>query len=142
MKDVNGVTVAGRLTRDAELKYTNSGFAILQFSVANNYSKKVGDRWEDEANFFDVKVLGKMGEAIAQYMLKGKQVFIQGALRQERWKTNEGENRSKILIMAEHVQLVGGARDERPEAPSSDDVAPWERPPDGDVLDFQDDVPF
>lgn len=142
MRDVNSVVVVGRLTRDAELHYTNSGFAILSFSIASNYSRKVGDEWKDEANFLDVKLLGKMGEAVSKYLEKGKQVVVAGELRQERWQTNEGDKRSKVVIIAESVQMMGSKSDSRPTAPSADDVAPWEKPPaDGD-LGFQDDVPF
>lgn len=107
MTDVNSVVLIGRLTRDAELKYTSGGMAICKFSIAVNRSRKSGDRWEEEASFFDCTVFGRQGEAISQYMTKGKQVGVQGELRQDRWE-KEGQTRSKVEIIANNVQLLGG----------------------------------
>jgi len=104
--DLCKVMVIGRLIRDAELKTTQSGFAVSKFSIAVNYRKKNGDRWEDEASFFDVSLLGKQAETLSQYLQKGKQVAIDGELRQERWQ-QEGQNRSKIVIIANSIQLLG-----------------------------------
>ncbi|MGL4986071.1 MAG: single-stranded DNA-binding protein [Treponemataceae bacterium] len=107
MADVNKVILIGRLTRDAELKYTQGGAAILTFSIAVNRRKKSGDQWVDEASFFDVVLYGKFGETLNQYLSKGKQVGVDGELRQDRWE-QDGQNRSKIVIVADNVQLLGG----------------------------------
>jgi len=107
MTDVNSVVLIGRLTRDAELKYTSSGVAICKFSIAVNRSRKSGDRWEDEASFFDCTAFGRSAEAVSQYMTKGKQIGVQGELRQDRWE-KDGQNRSKVEIIANTVQLLGG----------------------------------
>ena len=107
MADINRVVLAGRLTRDAELKYTASGQAVCKFSVAVNRRRKNGDQWEDEANFFDVVLWGKQGEALNQYLLKGKSVGVDGQLRQDRWQ-QDGQNRSKVEIVADNIQLLGG----------------------------------
>ena len=72
MADINRVILVGRLTRDAELRYTGGGMAVCKFSLAINRRKKSGDRWEDEAHFFDVVLFGKQGEAINQYLVKGR----------------------------------------------------------------------
>ena len=109
MKDINTVTVSGRLTRDGELKFTNGGFAILNFSLASNYSKKVGDSWEEQANFFDCVVLGKRGESLAQYLTKGQQVMVSGEIRQDRWE-KDGEKKSRISIIANDIVLAGGQK--------------------------------
>ena len=107
MADINHVVLIGRLTRDAELKYTSSGQAVCKFSIAVNRAKKSGDQWEEEANFFDVVLWGKRGEALNQYLLKGKTVGIDGELRQDRWQ-QDGQNRSRIEIVANNIQLLGG----------------------------------
>ena len=57
--DINHVVLVGRLTRDAELRYANSGTAICRFSIANNYSRKQGDQWTEEANFFECTSRGR-----------------------------------------------------------------------------------
>ncbi len=107
--DINRVVLVGRLTRDAELKYTNSGLAICAFSVAVNSSRKQGDEWVEEANFFDITVFGRQGEAIQRYLVKGQQVGVDGRLKQDRWQTQEGQNRSKVGIIADNVRLLGSA---------------------------------
>ena len=107
MVDLNHVALIGRLTRDAELKYTSGGQAVCKFSVAVNRRRKNGDQWEDEANFFDIVVWGRQGESLNQYLVKGKMVGIDGELRQDRWQ-QEGQNRSKVEIIANYLQLLGG----------------------------------
>ena len=122
--DINNVTVVGRLTRDSELKYTNSGTAVCKFSLAVNRKKKSGDEWVEEVSYLDVVLWGRQGEAISQYLLKGKQTAISGELRQNRWE-QDGQNRSKVEIIASDVQLLGGPNqtqqqgDKRPERPLS-----------------------
>ncbi|MDR0300980.1 MAG: single-stranded DNA-binding protein [Treponema sp.] len=108
MVDLNHVVLIGRLTRDAELKYTAGGQAVCKFSVAVNRRKKNGDQWEDEANFFDIVLWGKQGETLNQYLLKGKMVAVDGELRQDRWQ-QDGQNRSKVEIVASFIQLLGGS---------------------------------
>ena len=107
MADLNHVILIGRLTRDADFKYITSGQAICKFSVAVNRRKKSGDQWVDEANFFDVVLWGRQAETLNQYLLKGKQVAVEGELRQDRWE-QDGQNRSKVEIVANNLQLLGG----------------------------------
>ena len=107
MADVNHVVLIGRLTRDAELKYTSGGQAVCKFSIAVNRRKKNGDQWEDEANFFDIVLWGKQGESLQSYLVKGKMIGVDGELRQDRWQ-QDGQNRSKVEIIANYVQLWGG----------------------------------
>ena len=107
MVDVNHVVLIGRLTRDAELKYTASGQAVCKFSIAVNRRRKTGDQWVDEPNFFDIVLWGKQGETLNQYLVKGKQVGVDGELRQDRWE-QDGQNRSKVEIVANNLQLLGG----------------------------------
>ncbi|MGL1892137.1 MAG: single-stranded DNA-binding protein [Spirochaetaceae bacterium] len=106
-KDINSVTIVGRLTRDSELKYTNSGFAISKLSLAVNSTKKDGDQWVEEANFIDVTLLGRLGETLNQYLLKGKQIAVIGELKQDRWE-QDGQKRSKVYVLGNNIQLLGG----------------------------------
>jgi len=107
MADLNHVSLIGRLTRDAELKYTSGGQAVCKFSIAVNRRKKNGDQWEDEANFFDIVVWGRQGESLHPYLVKGKMVGVDGELRQDRWQ-QDGQNRSKVEIVTNYLQLLGG----------------------------------
>ena len=105
MSDINRVTIIGRLTRDAELKSIANGQSVCKFSIAVNRRAKRGDQWEDEANFFDIVLWGRQGESLIQYLLKGKMVAIDGELKQDRWQ-QEGQNRSKVEVVANYVQLL------------------------------------
>lgn len=129
MNDINSVVLLGRLTRDAEIRYTNGGLAISKFSIACNRSVKKGDKWEDEASFFDITWFGKSAENLNQYMTKGKQIAIAGELRQSRWE-KEGQSRSKVEVIANNVQLLGGKGDSKPSGQRQT------------AQDFEDDVPF
>jgi len=111
MADLNHVDLIGRLTRDAELASIPNGTAVCKFSIAVNRSKKDGDSWVDEPSFFNIILWGRQGEALHQYLIKGKQVGISGELRQERWQ-QDGQNRSKIEVVANSVQLLGGGNSE------------------------------
>jgi single-strand DNA-binding protein len=108
--DINKVMLVGRLTRDAELMYTNSGFALCKFSLAVNRRKKQGEQWVDEANFFDINLWGRRGESLNTYLTKGSQIAIEGQLRQERWE-QDGMKRSKVTIEASNIQLLGSRSD-------------------------------
>jgi single-strand DNA-binding protein len=107
MAMINSVVMVGNLTRDAEIKYFNNGNAIVKFSIAQNRRKKQGDAWVDEAMFFDISFGGKGAEAVHKYLTKGKQVAVQGELRQDRWE-QDGQPRSKVFVSAFELQLLGG----------------------------------
>lgn len=107
MADINHVVLVGRLTRDAEMKYTNSGTAVSKFSIAVNRRRRSGDQWTDEASFFDCTLWGKVAEAVTPYLVKGKQVGVQGELRQSRWE-QDGQRRSRVEVNVSNIQLLGG----------------------------------
>lgn len=110
MNDLNNVNLIGRITRDAELRYSTGGMGICKFSVAVNRSVKKNDNWQDEASFFDCTVFGKTAENINHYLTKGQQVCISGELVQNRWE-HEGKQMSRVEINVNHVQLIGGKSD-------------------------------
>jgi len=158
MADLSVAVLVGRLTRDAELKYTNSGQAICHFSVATSSRKKKGDQWVDEASFWDVDLWGKQGESVNQYLVKGKLVAVEGTMRQDRWE-QDGQSRMKVIISANTVQLLGsnqaggqpsggsqGAQSQQDgprEYPSRDGGRPQGQAPRAPASDdFSDDIPF
>jgi len=109
MANLNHVVLIGRLTRDAELKYTNTGSAVSKFSLAVNRRRRSGDQWVEEANYFDIVLWGKAAEVLSQYLVKGKEIALEGELHQNRWE-QEGQQRSKVEIIANNIQLLGSAR--------------------------------
>ena len=110
VSDLNCVILVGNLTRDAEMSYMPSGNAVVNFSLAINRSKKEGDQWVSEANYFDVAYFGKPAEAVKPYLTKGKKIAVQGSLKQDRWE-KDGQKFSKVRIVADSVQLLGGRSD-------------------------------
>lgn len=107
MGDLSVAVIVGRLTRDAELKYTSSGQAICKFSVATNSRVKKGDQWVDESSYWNVDLWGKKAESVNQYLTKGKLVAVEGDMRQDKWE-KDGQQQMKVLITANDVQLLGG----------------------------------
>lgn len=145
MTDINNVNLVGRLTRDIDIRYTQSGTAIGSCAIACNRSIKKGEQWEDEASFFDVTVFGKMAEGLKDYLTKGKQIAVSGYLKQDRWQ-KDGQNFSKVGIVAESIQLLGGEKKEQ-SAPSrgGNRIAPNNVSAVADAVDgevFQEDIPF
>ena len=113
--DINTVTIVGRLTRDMELKYLNSGTAVGHLSIACNDSMKGADgQYTDKAHFFEVTVWGRTAEGLQQYLTKGRQIAVEGRLRQETWTDQQsGQNRSKVTINAQRVQLLAAPKNEQ-----------------------------
>lgn len=136
--DMNRWIGIGRIVRDAELRYTSGGVAVAKFAIAVNKRRKQGEQWVDEANFFDIVLWGRQAETLNQFLVRGKQVAVDGELHQNRWE-QDGQSRSKIEIVANNVQLLGGKQEGQsapPPAPSGasqDDSVP---------PDFPDDIPF
>lgn len=108
--DLNKVCVIGNLTRDIELSFLQNGTPKGNVSIAVNRGKKSADgQWVEEASFFDVLIWGQTAQNLQQYLTKGKKIAVCGYLKQDRWQDQQnGQNRSRIYIVAEDVQLLGG----------------------------------
>ena len=112
MTDTNHVVLVGRLTKDLgtderSFGYVSNGQARANISIAVNRSRRNGDQWIDDVNYFDVTIWGKTAENLKPYLTKGKQVIIEGYLKQDRWE-KDGQKFSKVTVVANNVQLVGG----------------------------------
>jgi single-strand DNA-binding protein len=103
---MNKVFLIGNLVRDPELNFIASGTAIAKMSIAVNRRFKIGGEWKEEVVFIDLVVWGKQGENCQKYLSKGKKVYVEGRLSQNRWTAQDGTNRSKIEIIAERVQFL------------------------------------
>ena len=89
--DVNHVVLIGRLTRDPELTYTQSGSAVCRFSIAvNRTSGTRGENQEESTSFFNIVAWNKTAEICKEYLNKGKQVAVDGRLQQRRWTATDG----------------------------------------------------
>ena len=110
--DLNVVVLVGRLTRNAELKYSQNGMSsMLRFTIAVNSRRRGADgNWSDEPNFFDCVYFGRSAEAVNQYLEKGRQVSISGELRQNRWE-QDGQTRSRVEIVVSQLNFLGSRGD-------------------------------
>lgn len=107
MTDLNSISLIGRCVRDIsnnDFAYTPNGKARLTFSIAVNRSRKQGDQWIDEVSYIDCLVWGAFAETLKQKLHKGMRVAVAGSIRQDRWKDNNGNNRSKVYVVADSVQ--------------------------------------
>ncbi|HED67126.1 MAG TPA: single-stranded DNA-binding protein [Planctomycetes bacterium] len=113
MSSYNKVILMGNLTRDPETRYANSGTAIVKFGLAVNrrYQDSEGN-WQEEPTFIDITMFGKRGEAFARFHQRGKPAFIEGSLRFDQWEDKQtGQKRSKLYVVADSWEFVGGGRD-------------------------------
>jgi len=109
----NRVTMAGNLTRDPEVKFLPNDKAVAQFGIAINRKFKGTDgSAKEETTFVDVEAWGRTAELVGQYLTKGQPCFIEGRLRLDSWEDKKtGEKRSKLKVVADSVQFLGGKRE-------------------------------
>ena len=152
-RGVNKVILVGNLGADPEVKHSGQGLAICTLKIATSESwtdKATGEK-KEKTEWHRVKLFGKLGEIAGEYLRKGRQVYIEGSLRTEKYTGQDGVERYTTDIVASEMQMLGGAdkgeRQERAPAPAaasngyakaSSRAAPA-APPAGD---FEDDIPF
>lgn len=137
MADLNKVILIGRTTHEIDERsfgYTTGGTARLNISIAVNRREKRNGEWADRVSYFDVTIWGKTAENIKSYLHKGKQIAVEGYLDQQRWE-KDGQKYSKVCIIADNVQLLGGKNEGAPQQAQGYNDA-------GSGDDFPEDVPF
>lgn len=108
MASYNRVILLGNLTRDPDLKYTPSGLAVCEVGLAVNDRRRTPEgEWVEEATFIDVTLWGKTAETCSQYLQKGAPILVEGRLKLDTWE-QEGQKRSKLRVVGERMQMVGG----------------------------------
>lgn len=133
MVSFNKVVLAGNLTRDPELKFTNNGIPVCNFGIAVNRTRPKGT---EEVDFFDATAWRELGETIANWKKKGDPVLLEGRLQHRTWKAEDGSNRSAVSIVAENIQFLG-----RPQANNSGNDSSTANEVDINEDDFAD-LPF
>ena len=114
---MNSVNLIGNLTRDPELKATQSDTSVCSMRVAINGRN-------DQADYVDVTAFGKLAETAAQYLAKGRQVAISGRLSSSEWQTDDGQKRSRVEVIAQDVRFLGA----KPQDGDQDGAAPDKDP--------------
>ncbi len=137
MASVNKVIVLGNLGQDPELRHTASGRPVATLRVATNeqWTDQSGER-KERTEWHNVVVWGRQAENCAQYLSKGRQVFVEGRLQTRKWEDRDGNPRYTTEIVADRVQFIGG-QGGAAAAPPDNGPADFGPPPAGD-----DDVPF
>lgn len=130
---INRVIITGNCTRDAELRRTGGGTAVLVFSVAVNDRRKNNQtgEWEDYANFIDCTMFGTRAEKLAEYIKKGTKVAVDGKLHYSSWESKEGQKRSKLDVTVDSIEFMS-KRDER-QAERSEPVEDYANVYDSDI---------
>jgi single-strand DNA-binding protein len=109
MASVNKVILIGNLGRDPELRYTQSGQAVANFTLATTerFSNREGER-QERTEWHRIVAWGRTAELCAQYLAKGRSVYIEGRLQTREWEDKEGQKRRTTEITAQTVQFLGG----------------------------------
>lgn len=127
LPSLNRVLIAGRLTRDPELRYTPSGTAVCNLRLASSrrYKDRSGE-WQDDATFVNVVAWSRTAENCGEYLKKGSAVLVEGRLQSRSWETEDGQKRSVVEINAIRVEFldrVGAASEAMPSESSEGDVS-------------------
>ena len=135
MSSFNKVILLGNLTRDPQLSYLPSQTAVVEFGLAINrkFKKQDGSQGE-EVCFVDCQMFGKRAEVINKYVKRGNQLFVEGRLKFDSWQGQDGQKRSKLRVMVENFEFIGGEKQERKEpeqkpqgnATPENEVMPWD----------------
>ena len=140
---INRVVISGNLTRDAELRTTQSGMSILDFGVAVNDRRKnqhTGE-WEDCPNFVDCTVFGTRGEKLQPFLTKGSKVALEGKLRYSSWERG-GQRRSKLGVIVDDLEFMGSRRDDAGSGHAPRPVTEADPAIDAAASVYDEDIPF
>jgi single-strand DNA-binding protein len=102
---INTATLVGNVTRDPELRFTQAGLAVANFSIAVNrrWQNQATKEWEEKVSFFDVTCWQQLAENVAESLTRGARVVVTGRLEQRSWETDSGDKRNKIEVVADLV---------------------------------------
>lgn len=109
MQNTNSVVLSGRATKNAEVKTISDKCTKYSFSLAVNESYKKGEEWVEETSFFDIEAINRK---IFEKEIKGQQMIIEGRLKQDRWKSDDGRSMSRIKVVVENVEFIFSGKKE------------------------------
>ncbi len=139
MGSVNKVILVGNLGKDAELRYTPGGTAVatLRLATTDRFKDKDG-QWKDQTEWHTVVIWDKTAESLAEYLRKGKQIYVEGRLQTRSWDDREGKKRYTTEVRGDRIVLLGGRG---PQAEREEPAGPAEPPRETTEL-TDDDIPF
>ena len=107
----NKIILIGNLTKDPEMRYAQSGLSVCNFRIAVNTSMRKDDD-RRETLFIDVVTFDKQADVCGKYLSKGRSVLVEGRLQERRWETEEGQQRSKVEVVAQIVRFLSRKSEE------------------------------
>lgn len=113
VNNINTVVITGNLTREPELRETQTGKSVCELRVAVNSTFKSGDKWESKPNYFQVNTWGGLAENCNKYLDKGAPLAVSGRLEWQKWESKEGGLNSRVVIVADSVQFLGSKKDKK-----------------------------
>jgi len=124
--NLNKAMLIGNLTRDVELKYTASGAAVANFGLAVNrtYTNSDGEKMDDVC-YMDIVAWNRLAEVAGEYLSKGQPIFVEGRLQMDTWEQEDGQKRTKLKVVAQNIQFLGGGKADDSEGKDSDDDIPF-----------------
>jgi single-strand DNA-binding protein len=144
MAGVNKVILIGNLGRDPELRYTQSGQPVANFTMATteSWNKRDGSGREEKTEWHRIVAWGRTAELCAQYLAKGRTVYVEGRLQTREWEDREGKKQRTTEIVANTVQFLGGNRGAGGAGPAEKAPAGGFDPGPSDAPPPEDDIPF
>ena len=145
---INKVVLTGNLTRDGEIRSTQSGTSVLNFSIAVNdrVRNATSGEWEDYANYVNCVVFGRRADAISQYLTKGTKVAIEGKLRWSQWNDSDGKSRNRLEVIVDEIEFMTRGNGGGSVASAQPDASAYSAPStpviDADASTYDEDVPF
>lgn len=112
-RGVNKAIILGNVGREPEIRYTQSGSAVANFSVAVNERRKINGEWQDHCEWISCVAWGKTAEACGNYLKKGSQVHVIGRIQTRKWDDKNGNTRYTTEIVADDVILLGGTKEKQ-----------------------------
>ena len=131
-RGVNKVILIGNLGKDPEIRYTQSGTAVANFTIATteSWGGKDGQEKQEKTEWHNIVAWARLAEICNQYLSKGRQVYIEGRIQTRKWEDRDGNTRYTTEIVAQNMQMLGGRGDSvavpgGPDAGVSDDDIPF-----------------
>jgi single-strand DNA-binding protein len=114
MNNLNSILIEGNMVRDPQYRTTTKGTSVCHFCLASNRYLRRDNGYEQEVSFFDVETWAKLADTCGSIGKKGRGVRVVGRLKQDRWTDNDGKPRSRVTIVAEHVEFRPDFKKEAP----------------------------
>ena len=123
MNNLNSILLEGNLCRDPELRYTPKGTPVCTLVVSSVRTYKCAGERHEEVSFIEATTFGKLATVCAEHLTKGRGVRVVGRIKQERWEDADGDARSKVVIVAEHVEFQPRRAAHRPTGETVEAIA-------------------